>query len=76
MTIATFQAGKTYATRSICDHNCIISLTVASRTPKTIKTTDGKCFRVGVWFDGTAEFVRPWGSYSMAPFITADKLAA
>ena len=68
--MTTFQAGKTYTTRSACDHNCIFSVTVASRTAKTIKTTGGKTLRVGI-YDG-AEFVKPMGSYSMAPIVTAS----
>lgn len=65
-----FQTGQTYQTRSICDHDCIISVTIASRTDKTVKTTDGKIFRVKV-YDG-AEYIKPWGSYSMAPMIDAN----
>jgi hypothetical protein len=67
--MTTFQAGKTYTTRSACDHNCVISLTVASRTAKSIKTTDGKTLRVAEY--NGAEFVKPWGSYSMAPIVRA-----
>lgn len=66
----TFQIGKTYTTRSACDHNCIFSVTVASRTTKTIKTADGKTLRIGQ-YDG-AEFVKPMGSYSMAPIVRAS----
>jgi len=65
----TFETGKTYSTRSACDHNCIISVTVARRTVKTITTTSGKTLRVGQ-YDG-AEFVKPWGTYSMAPIVRA-----
>lgn len=65
----TFQAGQTYQTRSICDADCIIRVTVASRTAKTVKTAEGKTLRVGVYDD--AEFVKPWGSYSMAPIVRA-----
>lgn len=64
-----FETGKTYTTRSICDHNCIISVTVERRTPKTIVTTEGKRLRVGE-YDGS-EYVKPWGSYSMAPIVRA-----
>ena len=64
-----FQTGKTYSTRSICDHNCIFSITVVSRTAKTIKTTDGKTLRIKKW-EGV-EQVKPIGSYSMAPIIRA-----
>lgn len=75
MTSATFQTGKTYATRSVCDSNCIIRLTVERRTAKSIVTTDGKRLRVTVCpFDGV-ERVMPWGRYSMAPVLTADRPA-
>jgi len=67
-----FEAGVTYSTRSIGDHNCIIRCTIAKRTAKTITTTDGKTFRVGVSYDGRAETFRPWGNYSMAPTMTAE----
>lgn len=64
-----FQIGKTYTTRSIVDADHIISVTIKSRTAKTIKTDTGKTLRVGI-YDG-AEFVRPWGNYSMAPIVRA-----
>lgn len=64
-----FETGKTYTTRSICDYNCIFSITVAKRTAKTITTTDGKTLRVGER-DGV-EQVFHLGRYSMAPCIRA-----
>lgn len=67
--MTTFETGKTYTARSIGDHDCIIRVTVARRTAKTITTAAGKSLRIGV-YDG-AEFVRPWGSYSMAPIVRA-----
>jgi hypothetical protein len=70
----TFEAGKTYFTRSACDHDCIIRVSVKSRTAKTIKTADGKTFRVYVY--NGVEQVKPWGSYSMAPIVGADRVAA
>jgi len=73
MTNTQFEAGKTYATRSICDHNCIIRVTVTKRTAKTITTTENKTFRISTY--GGAERVKPWGSHSMAPIVTADDLA-
>lgn len=69
-----FQTSKTYSTRSACDHGCIFVITIASRTAKTIKTDDGKTLRIGVR-DGV-EFVKPQGSYSMAPVIRADRMGA
>ena len=71
-TMMKFEAGKTYTTRSICDHDCIIAVTIAKRTAKTVTATvrgEQKTFRVAE-YDG-AEFIKPWGSYSMAPIIRA-----
>lgn len=34
-----FAAGKTYTTRSICDHDCVISVTIEKRTAKTVTAT-------------------------------------
>lgn len=65
-----FEIGKTYATRSACDHNCIIRVAIVSRTKKTVKTADGKTFRVAIY--DNAEFIRPWGNYSMAPIVNAN----
>lgn len=69
----TFEAGKTYFTRSICDHDHIINVKVAKRTAKTITTDKGKTLRVYV-YDGV-ERVKPWGSYSMCPIVGADRVA-
>ena len=66
-----FKPGATYQTRSVCDHDCIIAITVAKRTTKTITTTEGKRFRISVWKG--VEQVKPLGSYSMAPIIGADQ---
>lgn len=78
MATAAFQVGKTYQTRSACDHDCIVSLTVVSRTAKTIKANAGhrgiKTLRVSE-YEGR-EQVKPWGSYSMAPIVDASDLAA
>jgi hypothetical protein len=66
----TFQIGKTYTTRSVCDHDCIISVTIAKRTAKTVTTNKGEVFRTKE-YDG-AEFIKPWGSYSMSPIVRAN----
>jgi hypothetical protein len=34
-----FEVGRTYSTRSVCDHNCIFSYTVTRRTDKTVWLT-------------------------------------
>lgn len=70
--MTTFQIGKTYSTRSVCDHSCIISLTVLARTAKTIKAEvrdQVKTLRIAE--HNGQETVKPWGSYSMAPVIAA-----
>jgi hypothetical protein len=69
-----FIAGKTYATRSVCDYDCIIKVTVKSRTAKTIVTTEGKRLRIAIW--NGDEQIKPWGSYSMAPIIDASQVRA
>lgn len=81
---ASFVVGKTYQTRSICDHECLITYTVVDRTPKTVKMVKGygneplklngdnrkvETFRISE--RGTSEFIRPWGRYSMSPILEA-----
>jgi len=68
-----FEPGKTYTTRSIADHETVISITVVSRTAKTI-TVKGDSLtkprlRVSE-FEGR-EMVFPWGRFSMSPVIQA-----
>ena len=72
----TFEAVKTYKTRSICDNNCIISVNVISRTAKTIKAETNfgvKSFRPFVY--GGVEHIKPWGTYSMCPVLSSEDLA-
>ena len=69
--MSKFEVGKTYKTTSICDSNCIISVTIAKRTAKMVTTTDGKRFKVGEY--DNQEFIRPWGSYSMSPIIRSGR---
>ena len=68
----TFEAGRTYWTRSACDHNAIFQITVERRTAKTIVTTAGKRLRVTT-YQGL-ETVAPMGRYSMSPVISADRV--
>jgi hypothetical protein len=67
-----FEEHKTYATRSICDADHIIRITVARRTAKMIVTTEGQKLRISEY--NGVEQVKPWGSYSMAPIVGADDL--
>jgi hypothetical protein len=72
-----FKVGTTYATRSICDYDCVYSFTIHARTAKSV-TVDvhGKRVRRGITtYDGIEQF-KPFGSYSMAAIITADKQSA
>lgn len=71
-----FEVGKTYYTRSLCDHNCIIAVTITKRTAKTVTgveryRTEAKTFRPYVDDRGN-ETIRPWGSYSMSPIVDAS----
>jgi hypothetical protein len=69
-----FQIGKTYQSRSLCDHNCIFSFTILARTAKTITfDSHGKTQRRGVNVVDGAEYCRPLGTYSMCPSIRADR---
>ena len=69
-----FETGKTYSTRSLCDHEMIITATIVKRTAKTVvadvKHHGQKRFRLSE-FDGREQF-RPWGNFSMAPIIDAS----
>jgi hypothetical protein len=69
-----FETGKVYYTRSVADADMIVRVTVAKRTDKTIVTALGDRLRIKVWND--VEQVKPWGSYSMAPIVGADRLLA
>lgn len=83
--LSKFQPGQIYATRSICDHNCIYRFKVTRRTAKTIYfvscTPAGTAHahekersrRIKVNSDGI-ERIMPHGSYSMAAVLAADDL--
>lgn len=78
--MTTFEIGKTYITRSACDHNCVWSFTVTKRTASTITVTDGESSKVLKIIKKLSEFrgaetVRPLGNYSMAPMLSADSMA-
>lgn len=69
MELIKFEEGKTYSTPSICDSECIFSVTVARRTDKSIFTAEGQ--RLKIHFYEGREQVKPYGNYSMAPVIDA-----
>lgn len=77
-TITTFQIGETYTTGAAADY--VWEFTVIGRTAKflTLLTEDGETIRVGCSispYDGV-EKALPLGRYSMAPVISADRIAA
>jgi hypothetical protein len=72
--MSQFEVGKTYATRSIGDHECIFSFTILARTAKQVTVeVHGKIVKrgVNVW-EGVEEF-KPFGTYSMCAVIRATK---
>jgi hypothetical protein len=71
----TFQVGKTYASRSICDYDTVFRFTILGRTAKTVTVNvHGKNVRRGlqIW-EGVEQF-KPFGTYSMCAIIGADDL--
>lgn len=74
--MSKFEVGNKYACRSVCDHNCVWTFEVVSRTAKTIKTSCGKTLRLHAKLTdyNKCETVLPLGNYSMCPILTADKL--
>lgn len=80
----TFQIGSTYYMRSICDYDCIWRYKVIKRTKATITIQEVDCdnhpyegsekvCRIWRGFAANYEAVRPLGSYSMAPVLSANK---
>ena len=72
-----FKVGKTYATRSICDYDCIFSFVILGRTAKTVTVNvHGKTVRRGLSPDytGKAETFKPFGNYSMCAIVGADDI--
>lgn len=77
----TFKVGETYATRSICDNDCIYSATVVRRTAKTVTfREDGREYTRRI-SKGLSEFcgceaVHPHGTFSMCPTFRANETLA
>lgn len=71
---AKFEVGRTYATRSACNHDCIYQFTVVRRTAKfiLIKGHHGdQVERRGVCEYQGQEHCKPHGTHSMCPVISA-----
>lgn len=76
-----FEIGKTYYMRSVCNHEAVWSYTVTARTAQTITLTYGSNESIRCRINKQiseycgAESVFPIGKYSMAPILSADKIA-
>ena len=78
---SSFLVGESYATPSVCDHNCIFEFKVLRRTAKSVwvcPVRNGKLFedevvRRAVVMWGNVESIWPQGRYSMAPILRADE---
>jgi hypothetical protein len=72
---STFQVGKTYTARSLCDYDCVFAWTVIARTAKQITLEDrhGRVSKRGIrTYDGV-EVCSPQGRFSMSPSISANR---
>lgn len=62
-----FEVGRTYATRSVCNSECIFKITIIKRTEKTVTIDEGngKTKRCKIYTDmRNAEAIYPYGIYS------------
>lgn len=74
----TFEIGKTYSMKSVCNQDCVWAYEIIARTTSTITITDGKetkTCRINKKYSEyrNAETIFPLGKYSMAPTLSADK---
>lgn len=68
-----FEAGHTYQTRSIGDHDCIFEIEVIKRTEKTVTYLYmGKQRRSNIKVDANGEWIRP-DNCSMSPVFRAHR---
>lgn len=77
--MAKFEVGVSYATRSICNSECIFKITVVKRTEKTVTIDkgNGKTQRCKIHNEARgAEYIYPYGVYSMCPVIDATEKIA
>jgi hypothetical protein len=76
-----FEVGKTYATCSPVDADHVVWAEIVRRTDKsavikTLTNSEGKRVKIYVTHDGKDEYLMPWGRFSMAPCISADRVQA
>ena len=78
-TTTTFEAGKTYTMRWICDADATTEITIERRTAKSVWIRDlhtREIVRKSITVWDNVETIMPTGSYSMAPSLQADNVAA
>lgn len=72
-----FEPGRSYFCRSACDYDCVWVFCVVSRTAATILVRhEDKTMRLRIARDSArwgCEYAMPFGRYSMAPSISADR---
>jgi hypothetical protein len=72
-----FEVGKSYATRSTCDHDCIYAYVIERRTAESVWIKrNGETVRRAIRVYDDVERIDPAGRYSMSPVISADKTEA
>lgn len=72
--VVAFEVGTEYYDRSSCDYDCIFRVTVTKRTDKSVWFMyhgEEKRAKIHVW-SGVESF-KPFGSYSMAAVMSADR---
>jgi hypothetical protein len=72
-----FEIGKTYNMKWIGDADLVTPIKVVGRTAKTVKLQEGdKTYSCRIKIDNDGEYVKPYGSYSMAPVLRAIREVA
>lgn len=75
-----FEVGKVYYCRSLCDYDCKWFYEILSRTDKTMTIrevgySETKRVKIYTRTFNDCESAMPMGRYSMAPVLTAEKVA-
>ena len=72
-----FEVGRLYQCRLITDYDTVLTYEVVARTAKFITVVregdDAPPKRLGVRVYEGVELCSPWGRYSMAPTLRADR---
>ena len=69
----TFEIGKEYYSRSICNYDCVFTIKITGRTAKTVSYEYmGDSRRSKIRVDDSGEYIQP-DRYSMAPVFRAAR---